>query len=167
MVRSPSSTTTTPTMPCYARSSEQLPPARSRLSGSAARLVGRRKRMASTAAQRFATSGEIVIVGASLAGLYGAEALRKEGFEGRLTLIGAEPYEPYDRPPLSKSVLSGWLSAERTVLPRSQDLNARWLLGTPAAGLDTEERSVRLADDRRVSFDRLLITTGTRARPWP
>ncbi|MFD8820643.1 FAD-dependent oxidoreductase, partial [Streptomyces sp. NPDC059627] len=46
--------------------------------------------------------GRIVIVGASLAGLRGAETLRAEGFAGELTMIGDEPYEPYDRPPLSK-----------------------------------------------------------------
>ncbi|HZS92932.1 MAG TPA: FAD-dependent oxidoreductase [Chloroflexota bacterium] len=50
----------------------------------------------------------IVIVGASLAGLRAAEALRREGFVGHLTLIGDEPYPPYDRPPLSKQVLGGW-----------------------------------------------------------
>ena len=52
----------------------------------------------------------IVIVGASLAGLSAAEALRSEGFAGKLTIIGDEPYAPYDRPPLSKAVLTGRLS---------------------------------------------------------
>ena len=63
-------------------------------------------------------SGRIVIVGASLAGLRAAEALRLEGFAGPLTLIGDEPYPPYDRPPLSKTVLTGWLPAEHTTLPQ-------------------------------------------------
>jgi 3-phenylpropionate/trans-cinnamate dioxygenase ferredoxin reductase subunit len=116
------------------------------------------------AADRFAASGRVVIVGASLAGLYAAAALRKEGFAGRLTLIGDEPYEPYDRPPLSKSVLTGWLSVEHTALPRSQDLGAQWLLGVPAIGLSVAGHHVRLADGRQVGFDRLLISTGTRAR---
>ena len=107
----------------------------------------------------------IVVVGASLAGLYAAEALRAEGFSGLLTLIGDEPYEPYDRPPLSKSVLAGWLPAEHTALP--QDLEAEWLLGVPATWLDAAGRHVELADGRRIAFDRLLIATGTRARPWP
>ena len=118
-------------------------------------------------ADRFAESGRVVIVGASLAGLYAAEALRKEGFAGRLTLIGDEPYEPYDRPPLSKSVLTGWLPTDHTALPRSQDLDAQWLLGVPATGLSAAGHHVRLADGRQVGFDRLLISTGTRARPWP
>jgi 3-phenylpropionate/trans-cinnamate dioxygenase ferredoxin reductase subunit len=111
------------------------------------------------------TVDRIVVVGASLAGLSAAEALRSEGFAGELSLIGDEPYEPYDRPPLSKSVLTGWLPAEHTALP--EDLEAQWLLGMPATGLDTAEHHVKLADGRRIAFDRLLIATGTRARPWP
>lgn len=109
----------------------------------------------------------IVIVGASLAGLSAAEALRSEGFSGTLTVIGDEPYAPYDRPPLSKAVLSGRLSAEHTALPQRVDLRAEWLLGVPATGLDPGSHEIRLADGRRISFDRLLIATGTRARPWP
>ena len=59
--------------------------------------------------EEFKTNGRIVIVGASLAGLRAAEALRAEGFRGHLTIIGDELYEPYDRPPLSKQVLGGCL----------------------------------------------------------
>ena len=59
-------------------------------------------------------SGRIVIVGASLAGLRAAEALRDNGFNGRLTIIGDEKEEPYDRPPLSKQVLKGWVPADHT-----------------------------------------------------
>ena len=54
----------------------------------------------------FKAEGRIVIVGASLAGLRAAEALRDEGFTGSLTIIGDEVHEPYDRPPLSKQVLA-------------------------------------------------------------
>ena len=57
----------------------------------------------------------IVIVGASHAGAQGAEALRKEGFAGRIFLIGAEPHLPYQRPPLSKKLLAGELEFERAV----------------------------------------------------
>jgi NAD(P)H-nitrite reductase large subunit len=60
----------------------------------------------------FKSTGRIVIVGASLAGLRAAEALRKEGFTGQLTIIGDEAEEPYDRPPLSKQVLIGAIAAE-------------------------------------------------------
>jgi 3-phenylpropionate/trans-cinnamate dioxygenase ferredoxin reductase subunit len=115
----------------------------------------------------FKSSGRIVIVGASLAGLRAAEALRKEGFSGHLTIIGDEPYEPYDRPPLSKQVLKGWVPADHTKLPRMRAIEAEWRLGVAAAGLDRSNRQVRLANGDQVPFDRLLIATGTRARPWP
>ncbi|MFD8912129.1 NAD(P)/FAD-dependent oxidoreductase [Streptomyces sp. NPDC059575] len=111
--------------------------------------------------------GRIVIVGASLAGLHAAETLREEGFTGALTLIGDEPYEPYDRPPLSKSVLLGKASPQHTELPRRRDLDAEWRLGVPAAGLDLTGKRVLLADGEEVEYDRLLIATGVRARPWP
>lgn len=116
----------------------------------------------------FQDSGRIVIVGASLAGLRAAEALRAEGFRGHLTLIGDEPYLPYDRPPLSKAVLTGWFAAEHTQLPRFETLSdVDWRLGIAATGLDLEAKQVHLANGQSVTFDRLLIATGTRARPWP
>src|SRR5260370_3757226 len=94
----------------------------------------------------FKDSGRIVIVGASLAGLSAAETLRAEGFRGSLTLIGDEVYLPYDRPPLSKSVLTGWVPAEHTQLPRRETLtDVEWRLGLPAGGLDLPSQQVRLA----------------------
>ncbi|MCD0448897.1 FAD-dependent oxidoreductase [Actinocorallia sp. API 0066] len=108
----------------------------------------------------------VVIVGASLAGLRAAEALRDEGFTGRLTLIGDEPEPAYDRPPLSKQVLLGQVAADATALPLARDVDAQWRLGTAATGLDLDGRTVLLADGSKVPFDRLLIATGTRARPW-
>src|SRR6476469_1574756 len=115
----------------------------------------------------FSTSGHVVIVGASLAGLRAAESLRMEGFRGRLTLVGDERYQPYDRPPLSKQVLMGRAAPEATGLPQARGLDVEWRLGIPAVGLDMTGKRVRLADGDEVSFDRLLIATGTRARPWP
>ncbi|WP_053761463.1 NAD(P)/FAD-dependent oxidoreductase [Streptomyces sp. AS58] len=111
--------------------------------------------------------GRIVVVGASLAGLRAAETLREKGFAGSLTLIGDEPHAPYDRPPLSKQVLLGMTTADRTALPRRRDVDATWRLGVPATGLDMAARRVRLADGDEVPYDRLLIATGVRARPWP
>ena len=113
------------------------------------------------------TSGRAVIVGGGLAALRGAEAMREAGFSGPLTIVGDEPYRPYDRPPLSKHVLTGATPADATTLPGGLGLDAEWRLGMAAVGLDREAGTVRLADGSALPYDRLLIATGTRARPWP
>ena len=115
----------------------------------------------------FKDNGCIIIVGASLAGLRGAEALREEGFRGRLTIIGDEPGEPYDRPPLSKQVLKGWVAADHTKLPRLREVDAEWRLGVAATALDRANQLVRLADGSEVVGDYVLIATGVRSRKWP
>jgi|HubBroStandDraft_1064217.scaffolds.fasta_scaffold02046_10 NADPH-dependent 2,4-dienoyl-CoA reductase/sulfur reductase-like enzyme len=112
-------------------------------------------------------TGRIVIVGGSLAGARAAGVLRRDGFTGSLTLVENENREPYDRPPLSKQVLEGWVPANHTVLPQVREFDAEWLRGQPATGLDVAGKRVRLADGSEVGFDRLLIATGARARPWP
>jgi len=116
--------------------------------------------------ESFRRSGRIVIVGASLAGLAAAAYLRREGFAGSLTLIGDEPDRPYDRPPLSKEVQYGWIPADHAGLPLRDEVDARWRLGVPATGLDAVGKRVLLDDGSTVDYDRLLIATGTRARPW-
>lgn len=118
-------------------------------------------------ANAFKKDGRIVIVGASLAGIHGAEALRSSGFRGHLTIIGDEPHEPYDRPPLSKQVLKGWVPADHTKLPRMREVDAKWRLGVAATGLDRIRNLVRLSNGDEIPFDRVLITTGVRARRWP
>ena len=118
------------------------------------------------ALEEFKGSGRIVIVGASLAGLRAAETLGEEGFRGHLTIIGDEPYEPYDRPPLSKQVLKGRVPADHTALPRRRMIDADWRLGVAATGLDRSSKQVRLANGEQVRYDLLLIATGVRARPW-
>ncbi|MFE0151142.1 FAD-dependent oxidoreductase [Nonomuraea sp. NPDC059007] len=115
----------------------------------------------------FKRDGHIVIVGASLAGGRAAGVLRRDGFKGRLTLIGDERYEPYDRPPLSKQVLTGTITVEHTALPHLREIEVEFLSGTPATGLDLAAKQVRLADGRQIGFDKVLIATGVRARPWP
>jgi 3-phenylpropionate/trans-cinnamate dioxygenase ferredoxin reductase subunit len=103
----------------------------------------------------------IVIVGASLAGLRAAQAIRKAGHDGPVVVVGAEPHLPYTRPPLSKELLHG--EAE-PALP-CDDLDVEWRLATSATGLDLARREVELGDER-LRYDRLLIATGARARPW-
>ncbi len=114
--------------------------------------------------EAFRRQGRIVVVGASLAGLRAAETLRDEGFTGTLTMIGDEPHEPYDRPPLSKQVLLGKVPPDHTDLPRRRPVDAEWRLGVAATGLDLAAKRVQLSDGDSVEYDRLLITTGVRAR---
>ncbi|MGH9000439.1 MAG: NAD(P)/FAD-dependent oxidoreductase [Acidimicrobiia bacterium] len=114
--------------------------------------------------------GDVVVVGASLGGLAAVEGLRRAGYGGRITVIGAEPHLPYDRPPLSKSVLAGTASVDTTALraPAAYDkLSAEWKLGRPASGLDLERRVVRLADGEDVPFEALVIATGASVRTLP
>jgi NADPH-dependent 2,4-dienoyl-CoA reductase/sulfur reductase-like enzyme/ferredoxin len=124
-------------------------------------------RLRHAAIEALRRTGRIVIVGASLAGLAAAAVLRREGFTGSLTMIGDERHAPYDRPPLSKQALDGWIPPDHTRLPRSDEIGARWMLGVHASGLDLAGKQVRLAGGGAVGYDRVLIATGTRARPWP
>ncbi|MGI5452436.1 NAD(P)/FAD-dependent oxidoreductase [Streptomyces sp. CA-249302] len=110
----------------------------------------------------------VAVVGASLAGLSAARSLRKQGYDGRLVVIGDELHRPYDRPPLSKEFLAGTLGEADLVLESDgEDLGAEWLLGTRATGLDRTDRTVRLADGREVRADGVVIATGAAARTLP
>ncbi len=108
------------------------------------------------------------MVGASLAGLSAARSLRKQGYDGRLVVIGDELHRPYDRPPLSKEFLAGTLGdADLALEADGEDLGAEWLLGTRATGLDRATRAVRLADGREIRADGIVIATGAAARTLP
>ncbi|MBQ1082833.1 FAD-dependent oxidoreductase [Nocardiopsis sp. B62] len=109
----------------------------------------------------------MVVVGAGLAGLRASVALRGRGFDGDLTVVGEEPHGPYDRPGLSKEVLTGHRAANDTDLPVPSDLDARWLLGRRAVGLERAGRRLRLDDGTDLGYDGLVIATGAAARPWP
>jgi 3-phenylpropionate/trans-cinnamate dioxygenase ferredoxin reductase subunit len=108
-----------------------------------------------------------VIVGASLAGARAAEALREEGFDGRVVLIGAEAERPYERPPLSKDYLRGefprgkvYVHEERFYAEREIELRT----GTAASELDASARELVLEHGERIGFDRLLLATGAAPR---
>ena len=108
-----------------------------------------------------------VIVGASLAGATAAITLRSANAAGSVTLIGAEPEAPYERPPLSKAYLRGQASFDSALVRvptfyAERDINT--VLGTAARRIDTDRRFVELSDGRRLPFDSLLLTTGTRVR---
>jgi NADPH-dependent 2,4-dienoyl-CoA reductase/sulfur reductase-like enzyme len=105
----------------------------------------------------------VVIVGASLSGLRAAETLRQREFGGEVVVVGAETHRPYDRPPLSKKLLSGEWEPDRIHLRQPDtfdELAVTWELGTAAVGLDLARREVLLADDRPLPFDGLIIATG-------
>ncbi|MEU1623843.1 FAD-dependent oxidoreductase [Streptomyces sp. NPDC020096] len=112
----------------------------------------------------------IVLVGASAAGLTAADALRREGFTGTLTMVGDELRPPYDRPPLSKQVLAGAWEPHQTTLRQAPDIQRLRLtmkLGCRATSLNTAERAVTLADGYRLRYDGLIIATGLRPRRLP
>ncbi|MEW2395450.1 FAD-dependent oxidoreductase [Streptomyces sp. NPDC046862] len=112
----------------------------------------------------------IVIIGASAGGLATAEALRRMGYQATITLIGSERHPPYDRPPLSKQILTAEWEPERLPLRRKEDIDALALdmrLGVAATGLDTGARTVNLADGTEVPYDGLVVSTGVRPRRLP
>ncbi|MCX4402161.1 NAD(P)/FAD-dependent oxidoreductase [Streptomyces sp. NPDC059837] len=112
----------------------------------------------------------VTVVGASLSGLYAARELRAQGFDGRLVIVGDEPHRPYDRPPLSKDFLTGRVDETQLALTDAEEtaeLDAEWLLGARARGLDARGRTVLLDDGRTVSTDGVVIATGASARRLP
>ncbi|WP_164702183.1 NAD(P)/FAD-dependent oxidoreductase [Modestobacter sp. KNN46-3] len=111
-------------------------------------------------------SRTVAVVGASLAGLSAARALREQCYDGRIVVIGDEAHAPYDRPPLSKEFLAGRASLDDIALgaPDDADLDLEWRLGTTAVGLDHLGRSVLLADGSEVRADGVVLATGASAR---
>ena len=108
-----------------------------------------------------------VIIGAGHAGGQAAATLRTKGFAGRIVIVGDEEYLPYERPPLSKAVLSGDLEVMRTFLKREtwyDDKNVELRLQTLVTKIDTANKSLTLSDGETLAYDKLLIATGTRVR---
>jgi len=113
------------------------------------------------------STDHVVVVGAGLAGWRFIESLRRDGYEGKITLIGDEPYAPYDRPPLSKQVLSGKWEIDKTVLASDEALesaNITFIFGVSATSLDVTNHTVTLENGETVSGTHIVIATGTRAR---
>ncbi len=109
----------------------------------------------------------IVIVGAGDCGARTALALREQGWQGELRLVGDEPEPPYERPPLSKIGITGIEGADPPAIApveRFEELDIELIAGMPASSIDRTEAQVVLGDGRRLDYDRLLIATGSRAR---
>nr|WP_107911322.1 FAD-dependent oxidoreductase [Streptomyces chartreusis] len=112
----------------------------------------------------------ITVVGASLAGLSTVRALRTEGYDGGIVVVGEERHTPYDRPPLSKDFLKGAVDAGALALGDADeyaDLDVQWLLGERAVRLDPATRSVVLAGGRQLRSDGVVVATGASPRTLP
>ncbi|MGD0193014.1 MAG: FAD-dependent oxidoreductase [Rhizomicrobium sp.] len=110
---------------------------------------------------------QIVIIGAGQASAQAVATLRTEGFTGALTMVGIEPFAPYQRPPLSKAYLSGAMERDRLFLKPDAfyaDARCEMILGVSAMSINRDNRTVLLADGRQLSYDTLLLATGTRVR---
>ena len=109
----------------------------------------------------------VIVVGASLAGLRAAETLRQHDVATSIVVVGDEVHRPYDRPPLSKKILSGEWDPDRIHLRQPDvfdDLDVEWRLGNAASKLDIATRELTLADGSVLGFDGLVIATGANPR---
>jgi len=110
-------------------------------------------------------SKSVVIVGASMGGLRAAEALRNNGFDGQITVIGEEVHAPYNRPPLSKEVLAKEVTHDAVAFKlRAQVEDVIWNLGDPATSLDLAKQVVTTASGKTFEYDGLVIASGLRPR---
>ncbi|MGH9068073.1 MAG: NAD(P)/FAD-dependent oxidoreductase [Acidimicrobiales bacterium] len=113
--------------------------------------------------------GTVAVVGASLAGLEAARALRAQGHDGRIVIVGAEAHMPYDRPPLSKGLLTGKEEVGDITLSHPDDdaLDLDWRLGTAATGLDPAGPTLTLSTGEQLRAGGVVIATGAVARQLP
>jgi 3-phenylpropionate/trans-cinnamate dioxygenase ferredoxin reductase subunit len=115
-------------------------------------------------------SEPFVIIGAGLAGAKAAEALREQGYDGPVVLVGEEDHRPYERPPLSKEYMTG-KSERETIFVHAEgwyaDHGIELRLGRRAAAIDRGHHQVRLTDGSRLAYTKLLLTTGSSPRHLP
>jgi len=112
----------------------------------------------------------VVMIGAGHGAGMAAANLRQYGFAGPITLIGEEPIPPYQRPPLSKAWLKGEADADSLMLRPLNfyaDQKIELVLDVKATVLDLKAKTVRLSHGRTLSYDTLILATGSRARPLP
>ncbi|MEV2275297.1 FAD-dependent oxidoreductase [Nocardiopsis sp. NPDC049922] len=110
-------------------------------------------------------TGRVVVAGASMGGLRAAEHLRAAGWTGPITVVGAEPHMPYNRPPLSKEVLAGTDSFDSLALtPKASTADVEWRLGAAVVSADLDRRRLGLEGGDVLAFDGLVAATGVRAR---
>jgi NADPH-dependent 2,4-dienoyl-CoA reductase/sulfur reductase-like enzyme len=110
----------------------------------------------------------VVVAGASYAGLRAAESLRRTGFDGEVVLVGADPHEPYDRPSLTKDLLSGSSDRASIALPLPASLgDVTWRLGCAVTSSDLGSHRLTLDDGTDLSWDGLVVATGLRSKHVP
>ena len=112
----------------------------------------------------------ILIVGAGQAAIQAIDTLRRKGFSGQITLVGEEPWLPYQRPPLSKKFLSGGIEREKLLIrpqPFYAEHRVQAHLGRRAVEIDRRAQSVRLDDGSAIGYDALLLATGSSPRHIP
>jgi 3-phenylpropionate/trans-cinnamate dioxygenase ferredoxin reductase subunit len=106
-----------------------------------------------------------LIVGASMGGLRTAESLRRSGFDGEITIVGAEKHLPYNRPPLSKALLAEDKELDSVAFKiNTEELKADFILGNPAQSVDIENKEATLSSNEKLSYDFLVAATGLRSR---
>lgn len=114
---------------------------------------------------------ELVVIGASLAGVHAVQGLRRAGFDGAIHLVGDEAHRPYDRPPLSKEYLTeDEVDENRLVLgpvAESDALDLTWHLGARAVALSNDHRTVELSSGVTLAADGVIVATGCRPRQLP
>lgn len=107
----------------------------------------------------------VVVIGASMGGLRAAETLRKSGYSGPLTVVGDEPYPPYNRPPLSKEVLATQVDLEAVAFPIGESLeDVTWITGNGVASANLSEQTLNLQDGSEIQYEIVIIATGLRSR---